>query len=755
MVTVNNASELTTQLNAATGGEIIELAAGINFGRYTTPSGKTYSTPVTIRSLDTNNRGIFGQLNLNSGNVILDDILFDYVWQSGDQTWTAAIYSNGHNNITIQNCEFLGDNDGSEITGRAIELFYMTGATVTGNKIDGFNDGNHYFSVNNLVFTGNEIIRCGSDGIQLTTVNGATISGNIFHDWVAPRASAHVDAIQLLRNLGGCNNINIKENVFDMANGYMGQTFHAGEDGYDMSNSLYIHTNITYENNLIMMGHANGFSLSGMDNLTIRKNTMQEGQSTQPIHSVPIMSINPSNCINVTIEDNIYPGVNVNWPYDGAWTVSNNHVLTRTNWGVELLQLAAGNIDGYNDLQINSGAAHIGLAGSRLGKRTGGWNGQEIITHAAYPGGNKSISLAAIPAAGISVSVLVTAPADVTPPTISGGTPGDDATDVAVDANITVQFSEAIQFASSGQIIIRDIVGASNFEVFDVTTDVGTGAGTISISGNVLTIDPTVDFSNSTGYAIQFQGNPIEDLYGNAMVDVTDTVTYNYTTVDAAGSGPQLVKTTTPASPFAYPASSPFQLTHNMVSASNVLVAYLTFESAATSNDTSITGSGTGVPEADGVDMIVGATEQASRRHVGIYGYHPNKTGDVVVQSSPANGVRSGYLVLEEWSVPNTADFFGATASGDSFGADLTLALTTTNIDGKLLMAATLSDELTAVTVTSPAGGIIGDIGTGGAGQDVRCVRHHTDVVAVGVSEGITLNQVGNTAAAMAMVEIR
>lgn len=407
MVTVNNASELTTQLNAATGGETIELAAGVNFGRYSTPSGKTYSTPVTIRSLNTNNRGVFGEFWINSGNIILDDILFDYVYQGGDATARPTIYTDGHDNITVQNCELLGDNDGSEITGRAIEFRNMTGATITGNKIDGYNDGNHYLLVNTLVYTGNEVVNCGSDGIQLTTVDGATVSGNVFHNWSAPRASAHVDAIQLLRNFGGCNNVTIKENVFDMANGYPGQTFHAGADGYDMGNSLYIHTNITYENNLIMMGHINGLSLTGFDNLIIRKITMQEAQSTQPISSVPIMSINPINT-NVTIEDNIYPGVNVNWPYDAAWTVSNNHILTRTNWGTELLQVAAGDTDGYNDLQINSGSAHTGLAGSRLGKRTGGWSGQEITPHAAYLGGNQgAVTLPVLPSGSVSATVTV------------------------------------------------------------------------------------------------------------------------------------------------------------------------------------------------------------------------------------------------------------------------------------------------------------------------------------------------------------
>lgn len=125
--------------------------------------------------------------------------------------------------------------------------------------------------------------------------------------------------------------------------------------------------------------------------------------------------------------------------------------------------------------------------------------------------------------------------ADVTPPAIIGGTPGDDATDVAIDADIQVQFSENVQFAVSGTIILYDVTGAGNFEVFDVATDIGAGVGQVSISGDTLTIRPTSDFANSNDYAVRFSGNPVEDLAGNDLVDISDSTTYNFTTVAAAG----------------------------------------------------------------------------------------------------------------------------------------------------------------------------------------------------------------------------
>jgi hypothetical protein len=134
------------------------------------------------------------------------------------------------------------------------------------------------------------------------------------------------------------------------------------------------------------------------------------------------------------------------------------------------------------------------------------------------------------------------AAADLAAPIISGGTPGDDATDVAITANPTVVFNENVQFAASGLIILYDVTGAANFETFDVTADIGAGPGKISISGNTLTIEPTNDFANGNDYAIRFSGNPIEDLAGNDLADVNDSTTYNFSTV----AGVQIVITSGP-----------------------------------------------------------------------------------------------------------------------------------------------------------------------------------------------------------------
>lgn len=78
-------------------------------------------------------------------------------------------------------------------------------------------------------------------------------------------------------------------------------------------------------------------------------------------------------------------------------------------------------------------------------------------------------------------------PEDTTAPTLVSSSPADDATDVALDSNIVLTFSEDIQLGSSG--LIRVSQGGDT----EFTIDVSDHNGQLSVSGNTLTINPTND----------------------------------------------------------------------------------------------------------------------------------------------------------------------------------------------------------------------------------------------------------------------
>jgi len=124
-----------------------------------------------------------------------------------------------------------------------------------------------------------------------------------------------------------------------------------------------------------------------------------------------------------------------------------------------------------------------------------------------------------------SVTKVDTTTLDATAPTLSSSSPSDNATGVAVGANIVLTFNENVQ-AGTGNIVISN--GSSD------TRTIAIGDGQVSISGAVVTINSTANLSSSTSYYVQVASTAIEDTSGNAYAGISDTTTLNFTTVDTA-----------------------------------------------------------------------------------------------------------------------------------------------------------------------------------------------------------------------------
>ncbi|NER38424.1 MAG: ExeM/NucH family extracellular endonuclease [Oscillatoria sp. SIO1A7] len=115
-----------------------------------------------------------------------------------------------------------------------------------------------------------------------------------------------------------------------------------------------------------------------------------------------------------------------------------------------------------------------------------------------------------------------------TPPALDATTPfspTDNATNIAVDANLSVKFDEAIQ-KGTGNLVIKKISDSSIVEIFDIAT-----SGQISISGDSLTIDPSSNLDYSTAYYVEIGSGAITDLAGNAYAGFSGNGTWNFSTV--------------------------------------------------------------------------------------------------------------------------------------------------------------------------------------------------------------------------------
>ena len=133
----------------------------------------------------------------------------------------------------------------------------------------------------------------------------------------------------------------------------------------------------------------------------------------------------------------------------------------------------------------------------------------------------------------VRLSVSATPVADTLAPTATTFSPADEATGVAVGSNIVVTFSEAIA-RGTGNVVLTTTAGAI------VATYDAAASGNIAISGNTLTLNPSADLTEGTGYKVEFAAGSIKDLVGNSFAGTTS---YNFTTAsgDTTPAGSNLV----------------------------------------------------------------------------------------------------------------------------------------------------------------------------------------------------------------------
>ena len=140
------------------------------------------------------------------------------------------------------------------------------------------------------------------------------------------------------------------------------------------------------------------------------------------------------------------------------------------------------------------------------------------------------------------VQLLVTyGTSDTTPPTASSFSPADNTTGVAVGANLVVNFSEAIQKGTTGNLVIKKLSDNSVVETIAIT------AANITVSGSQMTINPTADLAQGTDYYVEIANGAIKDIAGNNYAGITGNSTWNFTTATAADITPPTASSFTPA----------------------------------------------------------------------------------------------------------------------------------------------------------------------------------------------------------------
>ncbi len=115
---------------------------------------------------------------------------------------------------------------------------------------------------------------------------------------------------------------------------------------------------------------------------------------------------------------------------------------------------------------------------------------------------------------------------NLTTPTLSSTVPADNATGVLVDANIVLNFSEAMD-VESGNIKIYKTSDNSLVETIDVTSSQVTGTGTTAI-----TINPSSDFEYNVEYYVLIDATAFDDGSDASYAGITSTTALSFTVSD-------------------------------------------------------------------------------------------------------------------------------------------------------------------------------------------------------------------------------
>ena len=127
---------------------------------------------------------------------------------------------------------------------------------------------------------------------------------------------------------------------------------------------------------------------------------------------------------------------------------------------------------------------------------------------------------------GNNWDLVVTTP-DTTAPTLSSSTPADNATAIANDANIVLNFSESVD-AESGNITLKKTSDNSTVETISVTGGLVSGSGSSQI-----TVNPSSTLDSGTEYYVLIDATAFDDSADNSYAGISSTTALSFTTADS------------------------------------------------------------------------------------------------------------------------------------------------------------------------------------------------------------------------------
>lgn len=152
---------------------------------------------------------------------------------------------------------------------------------------------------------------------------------------------------------------------------------------------------------------------------------------------------------------------------------------------------------------------------------SGGGTAARIVYTATTTGTYYLLALDA--GSGIGDYQLLAAKADTTAPLLVSTAPADNATNVAVGANLVLTFNETIA-AGSGTVNLYNGSGT-------LLRSINIGdSSQVSFSGSVLTVNPSTDLAAGSAYYVTLSAGAVLDAWGNAFAGFSTSTAFNFNT---------------------------------------------------------------------------------------------------------------------------------------------------------------------------------------------------------------------------------
>lgn len=321
-IDVGDADELKAAVARAEPGETIKLSPGIYDDLILRGIEGDTGQPITLTSADPSDPARISGLRVHkSKHLILEGLIFDYVFSPGDKLRMRPFQVTNSQNIGIRNAVFDGD-VAKGVSPTSDGFGYAFGLSVRGSQdvhienieIKTFFKGLSVSNSQNVVVRNNNVHSLRMDGMNFSQVRDVRIEENRIHDFIrSPDSKDHADMIQFWtrRTTEPTENIVISDNILNSGAGlYTHSIFMRNEIvDHGKAGREMFYRNIVIEDNVVINAHLHGISIGQSDGVTIQNNSVirnagSQGDRNNNTLYDPRISVSP-NSSHVRIANNV------------------------------------------------------------------------------------------------------------------------------------------------------------------------------------------------------------------------------------------------------------------------------------------------------------------------------------------------------------------------------------------------------------------------------------------------------------------